>query len=199
MSVQARSLRTAAQPALQSALVVCGIGAALGLRLAIGGADPAASIPAALAFAFAALGIASAAGWRPGRLSARAAALGVCGGALLVAVWLGARPAAAPLHPARLGVLLAWMPAVALVAAAEEAVLRGALFTTITRWRGELAAVALTSVVFALLHLPLYGAPALPVDLAVGIVLGGLRVWSGGVAAPAIAHALADIAGGWLG
>jgi hypothetical protein len=48
------------------------------------------------------------------------------------------------------------------------------------------------------MHVPLYGVGALPLDLAVGLLLGGLRIVSGSVLAPAIAHVLADIAGGWL-
>jgi hypothetical protein len=46
-------------------------------------------------------------------------------------------------------------------------------------------------------HVPLYGWRALPLDLGAGLWLGGLRVLSGGVAAPAVAHALAD-RGAWL-
>jgi hypothetical protein len=37
-----------------------------------------------------------------------------------------------------------------------------------------------------------------PLDLAVGIVLGGLRIATRSVAAPAAAHATADIATWWL-
>jgi membrane protease YdiL (CAAX protease family) len=198
MSAPARSLVPAGHVATRITLIICGLCAALGLRLSIGGADPAASIPAACAFAVAALGIACAAGWRPGPARLPAAAVGVIGGAVLVSVWLVSRPGAAPLHNAGVGVLVMWTPAVALVAIAEEALLRGALFTAISEWRGDLIAVAMTSVVFAALHLPLYGAQALAVDFAVGVLLGGLRMVSGGVAAPALAHVLADIAGGWL-
>jgi hypothetical protein len=38
----------------------------------------------------------------------------------------------------------------------------------------------------------------LPLDLAVGLLLGGLRIVSGGVLAPAVAHVVADLVGGWL-
>jgi hypothetical protein len=44
------------------------------------------------------------------------------------------------------------------------------------------------------LHVPFYGLQVLPLDLAVGVLLGGLRQLSGGVAA----HAVADLAGWWL-
>jgi len=47
-------------------------------------------------------------------------------------------------------------------------------------------------------HVPLYGVGALPLDAAVGLLLGGLRLLTGGWVAPAAAHALADVAGGWL-
>jgi hypothetical protein len=44
----------------------------------------------------------------------------------------------------------------------------------------------------------MYGWTAVPLDLAVGVWLGGLRLATGGVAAPATAHALADLAYWWL-
>ena len=43
-----------------------------------------------------------------------------------------------------------------------------------------------------------YGWHVVPLDLAVGVWLAGLRLLSGGVAAPAMAHGLADIATWWL-
>ncbi len=64
--------------------------------------------------------------------------------------------------------------------------------------RGELLALPVTTAAFALLHVPLYGWAALPLDLAVGLLLGGLRMVSGGWGAPAVAHTLADLAGWWL-
>jgi membrane protease YdiL (CAAX protease family) len=60
------------------------------------------------------------------------------------------------------------------------------------------AAIVVTSVAFALMHVPLYGWHVVPLDLGVGIFLGGLRLASGGIAAPAVAHAVADIATWWL-
>ena len=91
-----------------------------------------------------------------------------------------------------------WAAVVTLVAVAEEVLLRGALFEVVTRHRGENSAVAVGAVAFALLHVPVYGWSVLPLDLAVGVVLGVLRVVSGSVAAPAITHTLADLAGWWL-
>lgn len=91
-----------------------------------------------------------------------------------------------------------WAAVVTLVAVAEEILLRGALFEVISRYRGENSAIAVGAVAFALLHVPVYGWSVLPLDLAVGVALGVLRVVSGSVAAPAITHTLADLAGWWL-
>jgi membrane protease YdiL (CAAX protease family) len=81
---------------------------------------------------------------------------------------------------------------------AEEVLLRGVLFAEIGEALGTAAAVVLTAIAFALLHVPLYGPGVLPLDLAVGLWLGTLRVVSGSVTAPAAAHTLADIAAWWL-
>jgi len=48
------------------------------------------------------------------------------------------------------------------------------------------------------MHVPLYGWHVVPLDLGVGIFLGGLRLAGGGWAGPAIAHAVADLATWWL-
>ena len=85
-----------------------------------------------------------------------------------------------------------------LVASAEEAVLRGVLFDRLTRAGGIPLAIGVTTLAFALLHVPLYGWHVVPLDLAVGLGLGGLRVATRSVAAPAAAHALADLATRWL-
>ena len=59
-------------------------------------------------------------------------------------------------------------------------------------------AIAVSAVAFALLHVPVYGWSVLPLDLAVGVALGVLRVLAGSVTAPAITHVVADLAGWWL-
>jgi hypothetical protein len=121
-------------------------------------------------------------------------ALGVAGGAVLAATALvGPHPSWAPILAGSFP-FWPWAAATVLVAAAEEALLRGALFDELLARHGVLVAVAATSLVFALLHVPVYGWSAVPLDLGVGLLLGGLRLVSGGVAAPAIAHALADLA-----
>ena len=62
----------------------------------------------------------------------------------------------------------------------------------------SLGAVLVTSVVFALMHVPLYGWHVVPLDLGVGLWLAGLRLATGGIAAPAVAHTIADLATWWL-
>ena len=91
-----------------------------------------------------------------------------------------------------------WATVTTLVAIAEELVLRGSLFGAILRARGPGVAVGITTVIFALMHVSLYGWHVVPLDLAVGLWLAGLRLTTRGVAAPAIAHIVADLATWWL-
>ena len=68
------------------------------------------------------------------------------------------------------------------------------------RWAGEIgtvAAVVVGAAVFALIHLPRYGLAAMPLDAAVGLALGGLRVLTGRVLPCAVAHTVADW-GAWF-
>jgi membrane protease YdiL (CAAX protease family) len=177
---------------------VIGIVAAATLRAAVGAPDTAASMPAGVVFALAILVVAIAAGWRPGRPRLAAAGLGLVGGGVLAGTWLLSRGSPGlQVAPINAGLAL-WTPIVALVAVAEELVLRGALFDVVRSGFGDGAALVVTTVLFAVMHVPLYGIGSLPLDLAVGLLLGGLRIVSGGVLAPAVAHVVADLAGGWL-
>ena len=180
------------------ALVVA-IGLAVLLRTEIGGAAPAASAPAAILFAAVLVGAAAGGGARASSVSWRGVALGVAGAAALVGLSLVGMPAVVFGPRAAGAALLWWAPLVTIVAAAEELVLRGALFDAVRSHSGDVVAVAATALLFAAIHLPLYGMPALPIDLCIGVFLGCLRVASGGVAAPLVAHVLADLSTGWLG
>lgn len=179
--------------------LVAAVALATVLRAALGGAAPAASVPAALVFCAILLvalpATRSVVRVRPGRLEI---AVGVAGGAALVLASFAGLPAVTAGLRTAPSTLLWWLPLVAMVAASEELVLRGALFAALETSHGEVAAVAVTAVLFALVHLPLYGLGAMPIDLAVGFLLGGLRVVSGGVTAPLLAHVLADVATAWL-
>lgn len=124
-------------------------------------------------------------------------AAGVATGLVLVALAATIRAdLLPPLRPA--APFVPWVAVTVLVATAEEALLRGTLFAALERIGGPLMALAITSLLFAVIHVPFYGAAALPLDLAVGIVFGGLRIATGGIAAPVAAHATADLATWWL-
>ncbi|MEO8273254.1 MAG: CPBP family intramembrane glutamic endopeptidase, partial [Chloroflexota bacterium] len=128
--------------------------------------------------------------------------IGVVFGLALVALaWAGAAIGGLTILPG-LGrpaaPFLPWAVITIVVASAEEALLRGRLFTAVQRAGGITAAVLVTALAFALMHVPLYGWTVVPLDLAVGIALGGLRLATRGVVAPAAAHAVADLATWWL-
>jgi membrane protease YdiL (CAAX protease family) len=175
------------------------LGAATLLRTVVAGAAGAASERAAALFALLLLAAAVRAGWRPGRIRWTGVAWGLAGAAgLIVGPALlhiaGVHPQP---HLSGAGFPL-WAVVVTGVAVAEEVLLRGVLFTAVEQAVGVKAALVVTTILFALVHVPLYGISALPLDLAVGLWFGGLRVASGGVTAPATAHVLADLAGWWL-
>ncbi|HWF58542.1 MAG TPA: CPBP family intramembrane glutamic endopeptidase [Candidatus Dormibacteraeota bacterium] len=179
--------------------LVAAVSAAAAFRAVAGGPSPAASAPAAVLFTVLLTAAAVWGGTRLGVPSWRGVALGAAGGAALVAVsWLGA-PALVAGPRAATSTLLWWAPLVTMVAAAEELVLRGVLFEALGTRFGDVVAVVATALLFGVIHLPLYGAAALPLDLCAGVLLGCLRVASGGVTAPLLAHVLADLSTGWLG
>ncbi len=64
--------------------------------------------------------------------------------------------------------------------------------------RAVAVAVLATSLLFALIHVPLYGWHVVPLDFGVGVFLAGLRLASGSVTAPVIAHVVADLATWWV-
>ena len=167
-------------------------------RVVIGGPSVAASMPAAVVFACLLIFTAIAAGWRPALPAWSGVALGIAGALVLVGFaleardWLVLGPAGAILP------LAAWSTIVVCVAVAEEILLRGVVLPSLARSRGPITGLLLSSILFAVIHVPLYGAGALPLDFAVGLWLGGLRLLSGGVTASATAHALADLAAGWV-
>jgi membrane protease YdiL (CAAX protease family) len=91
-----------------------------------------------------------------------------------------------------------WALVVAVVAAAEEVFLRGTLYDAVSKLAGSRWAIGAAALAFGLLHVPMYGWQALPLDVAVGVVLGMLRASTGTVIAPVIAHIIADYAGWFL-
>lgn len=74
---------------------------------------------------------------------------------------------------------------------AEEALFRRGLYGLLERW-GAHAAVLGSAALFGLVHVPLYGWRALPLDVAAGLVFGWQRWSSGSWTAPASTHAFAN-------
>jgi membrane protease YdiL (CAAX protease family) len=183
---------------LRIAGLVVALGVIVGARWAatVGGVGDALSI--GFAFGLALTALALVAGQRIGMPRPEALAIGTAGGAALVGLAVLAHFGAAGPSLAPAAAFLPWASVTILVATAEELVLRGVLFAAIRRRAGVTTAIALTSVVFALMHVPTYGWHVVPLDLGVGIWLGGLRLLGRGVAAPAVAHVLADLVTWWL-
>jgi len=103
-----------------------------------------------------------------------------------VAAFAAGRPAGVPFSP--------WaLPLSILAAAAEEALFRRAAYGAIDARLGAAAAIGGTAVLFALVHVPLYGVAAFPVDLGAGLLLGWQRWASGNWTVPAATHAAANV------
>ena len=167
-------------------------------RAALNGHATWSAFAAGAAFGVVLAALAVTAGWRPGAPTLRSLLVGLLGGLVLIAV----PRLAHPLMPAVIGMrpepFAAWGLITGIVVLGEEALLRGALFGALDRAAGPVAAVAVTSIAFALMHVPLYGWQVVPLDLGVGVWLGGLRLATGGVAAPFVAHGLADLSTWWI-
>ena len=89
--------------------------------------------------------------------------------------------------------IAAWtLPLSILAAVAEEALFRRVAYARLARW-GAPVAVVTSAALFALIHLPLYGAAALPVDLGAGLVFGWQRWATGSWGTPAATHAAANV------
>jgi membrane protease YdiL (CAAX protease family) len=173
-----------------AAPLAAGFAAAVALRAVIGGPGIATSPAAGLAFAACLTALALAAGTRL-TFNRRDLGIGLAGAAVLcgpaaLAGGFGARPLAG---------LGGWLAVVTVVAAAEEAFLRGSLYDALGH---PAAAVAGSALAFALLHVPLYGWRTVPLDFAAGVVLGLVRHRSGSATAPAITHVAADWAAWFL-
>ncbi len=182
----------------RSGLVALGLSAIIVVRWAAALRFVADPIVIGFGFGTCLLALAVAGGARATMPRDRSLPVGLAGGAVLVLVALVAR-GGAPLSTFPTGVpLLPWAAATVLVAVGEEVVLRGVLFDALGARGGALVAILATSIAFALIHVPVYGWHVVPLDFGVGLWLAGLRLISGGVGAPATAHAIADLATYWL-
>jgi membrane protease YdiL (CAAX protease family) len=178
------------------AALLLGFAVSVGLRVVAGGDDVAGSLSAGLLFAGCLLGLAAAAGTRV-PVTRHAVLVGLAGVALVCApVGLEHLLTARPVRGTE--GFATWAAVVVVVATAEEVFLRGTLYDAVEEVAGAVAAVLIGAVCFALLHVPLYGWHVVPLDLAVGVVLGGLRQSTGTAAAPAVTHVGADFVGWFL-
>jgi membrane protease YdiL (CAAX protease family) len=184
--------------ATTAAWLLAALAAASLARAALNGHATASAFAAGAAFGIALIVFALAGGWRPAAPPLSSPLIGLLGGVVVIVV----PRLAHPLMPAVIGMrpepFVLWGLITGIVVIGEEALVRGALFAALERASGPVAAVAVTSMAFALMHVPLYGWQVVPLDLSVGVFLGGLRLASGGVAAPAVAHWLADVSTWWV-
>jgi membrane protease YdiL (CAAX protease family) len=193
--MSALSLRAQRLEPLVLAMAAAG---ALAIRVTVGGRPAGASIPAALLFSAALTTIAVAAGWRPQRPTLKSVVVGAVGALVLCGPPILAAAQGAEWGHGAASTFPSWAVVVAAVAITEEIMLRGVIHDAIARTSGAAAAISVTAVLFALMHVPLYGWTSFGLNLAVGGWLGVLRLVSGGVTAPAVAHTLADWAAWWL-
>jgi membrane protease YdiL (CAAX protease family) len=170
---------------------------AIGGRVIVAGAAGKDSATAGLLFG-GVLFVAAAVAGLSNRIDVRAVLTGVVGAAVLCApvIVVRAMSGSAAHRPA--GNYAVWALVVGVVALAEEAFLRGALYQRLEVVGGPWLAIVGGAICFAALHVPLYGWRAAAFDLAVGLWLGALRHLSGSWVAPGIAHAGADLAAWWL-
>jgi membrane protease YdiL (CAAX protease family) len=111
-------------------------------------------------------------------------ALGLAG--VAIAATAGGRPVAASFGA----------DAVALsvfAAVAEEALFRRAAYGWLSSRSGATVAIVGSALLFALIHVPLYGPAAFPVDLGAGLLLSWQRWASGTWTVPAATHAAANL------
>jgi hypothetical protein len=111
------------------------------------------------------------------------AAVGLVGVGLVTVV--AGRPAAAPLGASA-------VPLALFAAVAEEALFRRAAYGWLIR-SGPAVAVIGSALLFAAVHVPLYGVAAFPVDLGAGLLLSWQRWASGTWTVPAATHAAANV------
>ncbi len=170
--------------AAAGAIVLAGCGALL-LRLRLAGRPDTIQVPGLVAVYIAMLAVSLAVPTQRERPRARAvtAAVGVLG--IAVATIAAGRGPWVPWS--------AWaLPLVALAAVAEEALFRRTAYGAL-RPAGALTAVVGTALLFALIHVPLYGTAAFPVDLGAGLLFGWQRHASGTWTVPAATHVAANL------
>jgi membrane protease YdiL (CAAX protease family) len=186
------------QHATTATWLLAALAAASLARAALNGHATWSAFAAGAAFGISLVALALTGGWRPAAPPLSSLLVGLLGGVVLIVV----PRLAHPLMPAVIGMrpepFVGWGLVTGIVVIGEEALVRGAVFRALERASGPVTALVVTSIAFAVMHVPLYGWQVLPLDLGVGVFLGGLRLATGGVAAPAVAHWLADLSTWWI-
>jgi membrane protease YdiL (CAAX protease family) len=120
----------------------------------------------------------------------RASVIRIAGVTLLgIAALVVVRMLHTPIH-SRIPVEVVLVSVVAAVA--EEAFFRRYVYAWIAD-QGEGLAIVVAAALFAVIHVPIYGAGVLPIDFAAGLLLGWQRRESGTWISPAITHVIANI------
>lgn len=199
VAVQDRGATASQAVAAGRAVATClALGLAVAVRWQIFRTGALDGVTEGLVFGIALLLVAQLGALRPSVPQAGALAGGLAAGAALVAVSVMARWPLPPLVLGHAAAFLPWVAVTTLVATGEELVLRGTLWRWMAAAGGDVTALLVTSFLFALIHVPVYGWGVVPLDFGVGLCFGGLRLWFGGPAAPAAAHVVADLATWWL-
>jgi membrane protease YdiL (CAAX protease family) len=150
---------------------------------------PATSHPVAVLVALFALLLVAGWGWParslPASARANAAAVVAIGVAAFVVGRLAGGHAPAPLT-------LRIVALTALAAVAEEAFFRRLVYGALASG-GPVLAVGGSAVLFALVHVTVYGAWVFPIDLAAGLILSWQRWATGSWSVPAVTHVLANL------
>jgi membrane protease YdiL (CAAX protease family) len=184
MPAQAPPL-SASRAAVVVAATGCGLLTARPLLVGIGGAGPA---PVLVTLFLALLAVSllwpGPAAIRPGPQAAAVLLVGI--GAFAVGRLLAAGPASAPSATAFV------IGMNTLAAVAEEAFFRRLVYGALLAG-GPAAALVGSAVLFAAVHVTVYGLWVLPLDLAAGLLLGWQRQASGSWAVPAVTHAVANL------
>ena len=106
-----------------------------------------------------------------------------------VAAVVGVRVISPPIHSVYTPVAFA---ANIIAAVAEEAFFRRFVYGWIAQ-RSESLAIVVAAALFAVIHVSIYGAGVLPIDLAAGLLLGWQRREAGTWTSPAVTHVVANI------
>ncbi len=180
-----RSVRSDhAQTFALAALVAIGIFALLARRYVLGTPHQSAVVADIyLGLALGSLAVPLGARGRPRLTTARVIAIGVL--AFAAATFLVRPQFPLPRGPEVLALNT-------LAAFSEEAFFRRLVYGILERWGASLA-IAGSALLFALIHVPLYGTAALWVDLGAGLVLSWQRWASGTWIAPGATHAAANL------